>query len=110
MKRVLIYITLTILVLPALADTPPRSYHELKARFLAMDAADQALDINPGIQKSVGIGMGVGLVAVSGYFLMTDDMQNFQTTAIIGGAAYVSWFIVTELIGNKRGRPGPYGY
>ena len=110
MKKVLIYIALTILSVQALAESPPRSYKELKAEFLAMEASDQALAINPGIQKSVGIGMGVGLVAVSGYFLMTDDMKSFQTTAIIGGAAYVSWFIVTELIGNKRGRPGPYGY
>ena len=110
MRRVLTYILLTLLAVPALAKEPPRSYHEIKAEFLAMEASDQALAINPGIQKSVGIGMGVGLVAVSGYFLMTDDMKNFQNTAIIGGAAYVSWFIVTELVGNKRGRPGPYGY
>ncbi len=100
MKLILLFIIIGVSALQAAtAKKPPASYQQFKAEFMNTNVLEQndLFNFNPQTQRLVGIGSGVGLVGVSGYFLMNDEMKKFGYTALIGGGVYITYIIISSI-------------
>ena len=102
MKKTLLLITLIFFALEIKAEKLPETYHRFRSEFMTMQAHNN-LAINSYTTKWIGIGAGVALFATSGYFLVNDQMKNFQYTILIGGALYIPTLVIMILSEDKYG-------
>jgi hypothetical protein len=109
MKKSLLFLTIIFLYLQAAAEKPPETYQQFKAEFMDMQFSNNSnfIEISENTGRWIAGGAGAALVAVSGYFLVNGQMNQFQNAVLIGGAAYIPLLAIL-ILAEDDGSRFPY--
>lgn len=106
MKKFLLFLILVFLALQAAAEKPPETYQRLKAEFMHMKLSNSSyfIEISENTGRWIAGGAGAALVGVSGYFLVNNQMTQFQNAVLIGGAVYIPLLAILVLAEDEGSR------
>ena len=109
MKKILLLLTILLISLQVTAEKPPATYQQLKAEFMQMQLKNSSnfIEISETTGRWIAGGAGAALVAVSGYFLVNGQMNQFQNAVLIGGAVYIPLLAVL-ILAEDDGSRFPY--
>mgnify|MGYP006299221927 FL=1 len=109
MKKSLLFLSVIFLYLQAAAENPPETYQQFKAEFMDMQFSNSSnfIKISENTGRWIAVGAGTALVGISGYFLVNGQMNQFQNTVLIGGAAYIPLLAIL-ILAEDDGSRFPY--
>jgi len=108
MKKQILILCLVFLSLQMAAEKPPATYQQFRAEFMNMEHNNNYIfRIDQTTITWIAAGTGVGIVGVSGYFLVNGQMSKFQNAALIGGAAYIP-ILAILILSEDDGPRFPY--
>ncbi|MFW5944919.1 MAG: hypothetical protein ACOCTU_06630 [Bacteroidota bacterium] len=109
MKKSLLLLSIIFLSFQAEADKPPATYQQFKAEFVHMKHSNSSyfIEISENTGRWIAGGAGAALVGISGYFLINNQMTQFQNAVLIGGAAYIPLLAIL-ILSEDEGSKFPY--
>lgn len=108
MKKQILIVCLVFVSLRMAAEKPPATYQQFRTEFMNMELSNNYIfELDQTTSTWIAAGTGMGIVGVSGYFLVNGQMSKFQNAVLIGGAAYIP-ILAILILSEDSGSRFPY--